>query len=547
MKAIKTLATGAIAATIALIGGIALAPSAALAADGTYPLFTSTPTGTQADWAWTAPNQLRSTPPLGPDDFGRSLGTLVEAKPLTQTPPFDRPVEYLASPSALGVYRDGSGIFAWPVADGSRSSWGTGTPQANGGAVLRTRILAPQPTVDIDLVSVFPELGLSAFYIPGADAQSGWASSTALDCGYVSTQGADSGPGTTPVSCAAMAATEFGSDHNQANFRARGTETGVTLDLSVGPYERGGTYTVTAVGLAADGTQVPVTVTLAVAAYGGAPTAGALTYSTPVGTPVVVSEHELKAAIGWRTSVDTRLTVADLPDSVTPIAGGFRFLSGAPVTVSFTFRGAERQAPAGIVESAPGTVTLTATPVNPQPTVTVPTVDDYAFAAPLPGGAAAPVDVLALTHGAGFDATKWTVEASDSTPWSYAGGVLTLTPEADKAALRTTWRWRSLVDPTVTSAWATVTAPAATPVTPDPTPTPVVTPEPTPTPVVTPEPTPAPTTEPTAPPVTTPIPPAGGAQTGERGASPLVGFAVTLLIAALGIAAAPLLRRRAAL
>jgi len=541
-KTLKTLVAGVTAATIALVGGIVLTPSVALAADvDTLPLFASTPTGTQADWAWTTPDQSRLGAELGPDEFGRSLGALDRVIPLTQSPPRTfpsvpaTPFDYRPDATLLGVFHSGQygpggggDVFGFPVAGSGRDSWGTGGTQARGGAIFRTRLLAPQPTVNIDLAGAFPEFGFSAFYVPGANGQTGWASSTDRDCGLIAAFPVDtngSTVGTEPVNCAAMSASEFGADHNQANFRAQGTATGVTLDLSVGPYERGGSYSVTVVGLAADGTQVPVSVTLAVAAYGGAPNAGSLTYATPVGTPIVIPDSDLQAAVEWRTGIERAIAVEGLPASITPVQGGYRFVSEVPVTESFGFRGTERQDPAGLVDSPLGTVTVTAVdvPVDPEPVIVAPTVDDFTFPAPLPGGIAAEVDVLSLTHGADFDPAEWVVEASDAVAWDVRGGTLLLTPEADGVALSTTWRWRSVIDPSVTSAWATVTAPAATPVTPEPEPTPTGTP--TPTPSVTPTPTP------TAPPATTPTPPTDGAKTGDEGLT-LLGYGAALLLGA---------------
>lgn len=505
LKAFVAATAATLLGTVMAAAAVVVAPSVAFAAeDGSVPLFASTPTGTHADWAWTAPDQARLGAELGSDEFGRSLGTLDRVIPLTQEAVFGQTVEYRPDASLLGVYHSGQygpggggNIFGYPVAGSGRSSWGTAAYQASGGALFKTRLLAPQPTVNVDLAAAFPELGFSAFYVPGANGQTGWASSTSKDCGLIAAFPVDnngSTVGTEPVSCAAMSASEFGSGHNQANFRALGTATGVTLDLSVGPYERGGRYNVTVVGLAAGGTQVPVFVTLAVAAYGGAPNAGSLTYATPVGTPIVIPDSDLQASVEWRTGVERAIAVEGLPASITPVAGGYRFVSGVPVTESFGFRGTERQDPAGLVDSPVGTVTVSATPVDvpvdPKPTVTAPAVDDFTFPAPLPGGVAAEVDLLALTHGDGFAPREWTVEASDAVLWDVRGGTLLLTPEADGVALSTTWRWRSVTDPSVTSAWATVTAPAATTLPPEPEPTP--TPEATPTPVapVTPPPTP---------------------------------------------------------
>jgi hypothetical protein len=482
MKTLKKVLAG-LAAPLVLAGTVLAAPSIATAAEGdiTYPLFESTPTGTVADRSWTAPSVQHSDTVMGPDEWGRSALGVPEVQPLTQTvaaPPFGHRADLRPNPRQLGVYNAGqysvsdtAHVFGYPVAS-NRSAWGTGGTHAqNPGAEYKHRLLAPESSVTLDLAAQFPELGFDGFYVPGANANTGWASSTAKDCGYIATFDAGNNAGMPAWSCANMSASEFGGagNTNSNPFRARGTATGVELDLTPGQYQRGGGYYLTVVGLAADGTQVPVEVTVAVAAFGGAPSAGSLTYSTPVGVPITIPEADLDAAIGWRTGAEKRLVVDSLPATVTPVAGGYRFLSEAPTVDSFGFRGEERQKPAGIVESPNGTVTITALAVEEPEVITPPTVRDYAFAEPLASGVPVNVDVVALTDGAGFDSTQWELQAADASPWSYRDGILTLTPERD-GVFESSFRWVSLVDSSVTSNWGRITAPAAAiepPVTPE--------------------------------------------------------------------------------
>lgn len=543
----KTLTAGL--AVLALVGTIFAAPSVATAAVGdtiTSPLFTSTPSGSVADRSWTAPTGIGSPGAMGADDWGRStIGTITE-QPLTQSQVQhweSAPVPFVWTPDAqrLGTYtglRSSGGStsddYRFVVAS-NRDAWGLGGLTPTESATYRHRLLVPQPSIALDLAAQFPELGLSDFYVTGGNGQTGWLSSAAEDCGLLS--------GAAPqVNCAAMQGPDLsntGGGSGEA-FSARGTATGVELDLTPGDWSRGGAYFITVSGFTSSGLNISVRVELAVAAFGGAPTVGALTYSTPVNVPVTIPEADLSAAVGWRTSVERSVSVQGLPASVTPVADGYEFVSAVPTTEAFGFKGTERQAPAGLVESPAGTVTVMALAVEAPEVITAPTVRDYRFDAPLAAGVPVTVDVTALTEGATFDPIDWTLEAADVLPWSAQGGILTLTPQGDREAFATTVRWRSLIDPTVTSNWATVTAPAAEVVEPPVVVPPVVTPPVVTPPVVTPPAVEPPAVTPTPADPANPTPPSV-VKTGVE-ASPL-GFLMGLLAVILAAGSLPLYRR----
>lgn len=511
-KALK-LAASLTAATLTLACAVFAAPGAASAAVGdthTSPLFTSTPTGTVADRSWTAPTGVGAPGLMGADDWGRStLGTITE-QPLTQSQVQhwgSAPIPFVWTPDAqrLGTYTGirssgGSSSDDWRfVVTSNRDAWGTGGNTAGESATYRHRLLVPQPTLTLDLAAQFPELGLSDFYVSGGNGQTGWLSSATKDCGLLS--------GASPqVNCAAMQGPDFSETGGTTGepFSARGTATGVEFDLTPGDWSRGGQYFVTVSGFTSGGLNVSVRVELAVAAVGGAPTAGNLTYATPVNVPVVVPEADLAAAIEWRTSDERQVSIVGLAREFTPVDGGYSFVSAVPTSASFGFKGTERQAPAGIVESPAGMVTVTALAVEEPVVITAPAVRDYAFDAPLPQGdivtgeGAASVPVISLTDGEGFDPTLWEIQAADVMPWSASGSELLLFPSATGEAFTTSWRWTLRSDPSVTSAWATVTAPAAEVVEPPVTEPPVVEPPVTEPPVTQPPATEPPATVPPA-------------------------------------------------
>ncbi|WP_433585377.1 hypothetical protein [Microbacterium hydrocarbonoxydans] len=197
-----------------------------------------------------------------------------------------------------------------------------------------------------------------------------------------------------------------------------------------------------------------------------------LALTTPVNVPLDISETMLTSAVAPMASH----VVLDeqLPGEFTPSEVGLTFLSAVPTTVETGFRGAV-QIGEGWLESERALVTVTAVddsepepPVEePEPTIVAPTVRDFTFDAPQAkgdistGAYPAEVPVLSLTEGEDFDPADWFIEAADVMPWATLDNRLYLFPEEDGVAFTTRWRWTSLADPSVSSEWATVAAPAA--------------------------------------------------------------------------------------
>lgn len=517
MKNLKTLLAGVTAATIALLGGVVVAPSVALAAPSPA-----------ADWSWSAPfADLGSggswaqpcngtlTINLNGDRCGTyngggygAIGT--DLAEFTQTGNLNGRTmparDGTPNPAGLGAYGDARTVGP----DVSRaSSWDT----FGYAAVINQTTVGKPSSVTVDVTAALASQGITGLtgdvYVAGADPATG--------TGSVRVTRSHNGDVT-------ASATALSGGRIRVDFPASALATSwARAWVDVGAYR-------------SDGTQVFIRVLANILdpAYSGS--ARNLTYQTTVGSPVTIPASDLERAID---PLGSKVTVDPLPATVTETDGGYRFLSDVPTVDVFGFRGLASVDQA-FFEVGPGTVTVTAVeeptgPVDPEPVIVAPAVDDYTFPAPLPGGVAAEVDLLALTHGESFDPREWTVEASDAVRWDVRGGTLLLTPEQDGAALSTTWRWRSVIAPSVTSAWATVTAPAATPVTPEPTPTPD--PEPTVTPDPTPDATPTPTVTPDA---VSPTPPPGGAKTGDEGLT-LLGYGLATL---LGTAVAFITRSR---
>lgn len=502
-KNLKTLLAGVTAATLALVGGIVVAPSVALAA--------SAPA---ADWSWTAPfadlgaggtwaQPCNGTLTInlngdkcGTYNGGGWGGIGTDLAEFTQTGNLNGGTmparEGTPNPGALGGYGD-------PASTGPDITHASSGDTMGFAAVLNRTVVGKPSSVTVDVTSALGSLGLTGdLYVANADPATG--------TGSVRVTRSHNGDVT-------ASATALSGGRIRVDFPASALATSwARAWVDVGAYR-------------ADGTQVFIRVLANVLDPQFSGSARNLAYETKVGSPVIIPASDLERAIDPSGS---KVTVDALPATVTETDGGYRFLSDVPTVDVFGFRGLASVDQA-FFEVGPGTVTVTAVeeptgPVDPEPVITAPSVDDYTFPAPLPGGVAAEVDLISLTHGESFDPREWTVEASDAVQWEVRGGTLLLTPEADGVALSTTWRWRSVIDPSVTSAWATVTAPAATPVTPDPEPEVTPTPEPTPTPEVTPTPT-------VTPDAVSPTPPPGGARTGDEGLT-LLGYGLALVLGA---------------
>lgn len=203
-----------------------------------------------------------------------------------------------------------------------------------------------------------------------------------------------------------------------------------------------------------------------------------LALTTPVNVPLEISQATLTSAVA--PMANHVVLDEQLPGEFTFGEAGLTFVSPVATTVETGFRGAV-QIGEGWLESERALVTVTAVddaepepPVEPEePTIDAPTVSDFAFDAPqvkgdiTTGESPAEVPVLSLTEGEDFDPADWRIEASDAMPWAAFENRLYLFPEVDRAAFTTRWRWASLTSDVV-SEWATVTAPAAPVVEPEP-------------------------------------------------------------------------------
>lgn len=257
---------------------------------------------------------------------------------------------------------------------------------------------------------------------------------------------------------------------------------GVRVDLSAYANEVGWSWLrveFAAQGLRTDGTKAMVNVLHYVVDPAVNVAAQNLALTTPVNVPLDISETMLTSAVAPMAS--HVLLDEQLPVEFTPAETGLTFVSPVATTVETGFRGAV-QIGEGWLESERALVTVTAVddaepepPVEEpeEPQVIAPTVRDFEFDSPQAKGDAssgaspAEVPVLSLTEGEDFDPSQWRLEASDAMPWRALDNRLYLFPEQDSVAFETRWRWASLTSDVV-SKWATVTAPAASVVEPEP-------------------------------------------------------------------------------
>lgn len=520
----KTLAVG-VTALIALGTAIVVGPGAALAAERPA-----------ADWAFSAP--WATTAPGGPwaqpcngtlsinlngdrcgtdkaggwSNLGADLVGFAQAARLSGS-------TVQADASLTAAPELGLGCYTQPGGGGcllSQGAWPSLDTMGYAGVVNRTAVGTPS-SVTVDVRGALASLGFTGdFYVHGADAATG-------------------------VGSARITRSHGG----EVAGTAVAVPGGVRIDFPGAAYAGSPGWTrawVDVVGLRADGSRALVRV-LQNTASAGSGSAQSLALTTPVNVPLDIALTDLQFAV---SPTAAQVIVDELPATVTRGEAAFTFVSAAPTVDTFAFRGAF-EVEGGWLESPSGTVTITATDaeVEEPEVIVAPTVRDYAFAEPLAAGIPVDVDVTALTEGATFDPTDWTLEAADVLPWSAQGGILTLTPQGDREAFATTVRWRSLIDPTVTSNWATVTAPAAEVVEPPVVVPPVVTPPVVTPPVVTPPVVTPPVVEP---PAVTPTPadpanptPPSVVKTGVE-ASPL-GFLMGLLAVILAAGSLPLYRR----
>lgn len=420
-KTAASLGVGAMA-----VGTLLVAPAAATAA-------------TDTEWAYSAPwvgGSGQGSDCLRPDgslpsasesawDFDSLLCTIPEDG--VGEDYFTDPVNYIER-AGLGQVTTEWGVRE--QGDGGMLSW----------AYLDVRRLTADASFTIDLAEYFSGL-TGRVYVPGADPATG----TAAESQYG----------------------QFTTLRGHA-FTVTAVEGGVRVDTSItdrpNPFEQ---HIFDVVVERTDGLRQRVHVAVASLDYGGAPEAAPLDFEVSVGEELRIPRSTLLEAATFKSGEQTAITLGELPDAVREEGGDLVFVSDEPTVESFTYAAEELQTPAtNRIASAPATVTITAVEAV-EPQVIAPTVRDFTFDAPQAKGDAstgtnpAEVPVLSLTEGEDFDPTEWRLEAADVMPWSTHDGRLFLFPEEDGVAFETRWRWASLIDPEVTSEWATVTAPAA--------------------------------------------------------------------------------------
>lgn len=477
----KTLALG-ISAVLAFGAAIAVGPGAALAAEPEHWSY-------QAPWA-----AVNSGDAIVPPGFRIGTGDTVAIQPDGALAPV-----YSTEPTYAGLgaveRSDGNiGYSQVPVSSTHRFATARdGLVKAEILGETEVLLFEPQPSVTLDLVDRFE----------GTLPLTGRA--------YLTDAG-DSGAGRWMMDDFINQSESYG----QRGYTVTPVMDGVRFDFDTSngweDVFHGGSIRV-AVELA-DGSQAYIMVHITMLNYGGQPTVGNLGYSTKVGETLEIPRTALTNAVSWSSGVDTAVTVADLPSTVTETPTGFSWTPTVVGEEGFFFAGTERQAPANTVAtSGSGRVGLTAlaADVGPEPEpepepepLVIPTVRDYTLPGPVEvgdyaAGIGTVIPVLDLTDG-GFDRSLWMVQPSfvDALPSIERDGELVVFPET-AGAYEMQWRWVLRLDTTIWSNWSTVTAPAAPvdptdpveptePVTPTEPTDPVTPTEPTPTPEVAPSP-----------------------------------------------------------
>jgi hypothetical protein len=318
------------------------------------------PTGTAADWAWSAPISTMSNKFMwGDQSLSGSDQQWVSniqclAVPLSS---FEAPAgggwsigvgtDFTPTPTSMGA-----------MANGAES---TGDGYLNGldhiPYVGRVSTFQPYftPTISVDVKSACPGLRLTGdLYISGADVKTGGyqfddTRGNGNHVGWAS----DGSPGGVLTS-ADVSALPDNSGH--VTFRFAKTPA---------PGEAG-TGATDVWALTAAGTKVRLTVGYWFTNYGGAPIVSDLNVDVPLGQTTTVTESDLRAKARFFSNQSPTIDVSALPAGVTETStdSGERAFSYTALTAGdtrqFTFRAAETQTPAGMVQSGPATVTFTA-------------------------------------------------------------------------------------------------------------------------------------------------------------------------------------------
>lgn len=282
------------------------------------------PTGTAADWLWTAETVDTETPheiwPGGRNSYinDENREPRFFQPPIATTWPVSVGHGSFSQASIMTYVNEGLGVIYNPDLGTGQGSGGLMCVACGTSGSAGQLYSTPTALTGIDLVSRFPELSFTGdFAIIGADSASGalsvpGGSGNLLDGHYWSPGG----------------------------FTATPTPTGVQVQWTDASW--GNAVMLKVAALLTDGTQTSFQVIIEVIPEGLR--TGDLERSVPVDTPLFVSTDELLAAVefsGLAPTAKTARAVA-LPDSVTEVSGGYLFEgSPTPDLVSFEFVGEE--------------------------------------------------------------------------------------------------------------------------------------------------------------------------------------------------------------
>lgn len=341
LKAIVAASVATLLGAVMAAAAVVVAPSVALAAE-------STPSGTTADWSYTAPWAAGSG--NGGDciasDGTRGTRGLWDAEtsacamPVTGTVPTADP-QYVDAYLGLGQVRYTSGLVD---AAGSGSAF----------AAVNFRLNSAQPSFTLDLASRFSGL-TGRFYAEAGDRGTGTATTDVYGNPLRTLRGFP--------------------------FAVTAVTGGVRVDTQMGtpsnPWE---SHVFAVVAERTDGSRMRIGVGVGSLDYGGRPTANGIAYTVPVGETLNITKDDLAAAAVFHSGVDADVVIdtTSLPATVTATDDGVTFVSAAPTTDSFAYRAEEVQAPmTSRIASDAAAVTITAVANEPpvvEPPVTVPPV-----------------------------------------------------------------------------------------------------------------------------------------------------------------------------
>ena len=339
-----------VAATTATLTGAAMAAAAVLIAPSVALAAEPVPSGTVADWSYTAPWAAGSGNggDCAASDGSRGTRGLWDVEtsacaiPVTGTVPTVDP-QYVDAYLGLGQVRYTGGLVD-AAGNGSAS------------AAVNFRLNSAQPSFTLDLASRIPGL-TGRFYAEAGDRSTGTASTDVYGNPLRTLRGFP--------------------------FTVTAVPGGVRVDTQMGtpsnPWE---SHVFTVVAERTDGSRMCIGVGVGALDYGGRPTANGIAYTVPVGKTLHITKADLAAAAVFHSGVDTDVVIDDtsLPASVTATVDGVAFVSAEPRTDAFSYRAEEVQAPmTSRITSDAAAVTITAVanepPVVEPPVVAPPVVE----------------------------------------------------------------------------------------------------------------------------------------------------------------------------